>query len=214
MGSGFQWNGACDKIHGSCFLYQTLGVIHAGIRPATSKKLSWWSDLKSNAVLPSPPSCLLLIEKQWLCSWVWSGCECTRSVLCPLCTETTSVRVPSRWFDAFPSAMLCLEVLGCALPLQKHLPLIQDVTLLFFSPLPRLVKPLLLWSVQRGLHKAFLLSRRPELSLSVLCPCDVSAVAVPPRSGFWKRSSLCKQNEGLFWSRKELPCRSVTRGSS
>ncbi|KAK2521907.1 hypothetical protein Q9966_012870 [Columba livia] len=53
------------------------------------------------------------------------------------------------------------------------------------------------------------LSERPELSLSVLCPCDVLAVAVPPRSGFWKRSSLCEQNEGLFWSRKELPC-SVT----
>lgn len=81
-----------------------------------------------------------------------------------LCTETKSLYVtlePVREFSAgdftlFPSAVLCLGMLGYTLPLEKHLPLIQDVMLLSFpSAQGCSAASVVIFCLERGYPKHF-----------------------------------------------------------
>ena len=63
---------------------------------------------------------------------------------------------PAGDFMLFPSAVLCLEMLGRTLPLEKHLPLIQDLRLLSFpSAQGCSATSVVIFCLERGYPKRF-----------------------------------------------------------
>lgn len=75
---------------------------------------------------------------------------------------------PAGDFMLLLSGMLCLEMLGCTLPLEKHLPLIRDVLLLSFpSAQGCSATSVVIFCLERGYPKHF----RDLQDLSGDCCC-------------------------------------------